>query len=274
MQQAIYLLDKVTTDILNCRRNGIERADLESYLEDGRAKWDEDVAKCPVVSEAPWINRQLERVIKYVSTRVWDIDDFESGIDAIYSSPQKNKMDYHAVDYYDPFRSLINMVNAPTIQDLRERRFSLVHAGWEWVQNPRGLYHFLKAECINGEGLPIMIVESGMAYKVREGKVEPRRDGATRDVFLETHLFEAMRALKDGVPLTGYFIWTLVDDYEWGSYMPRYGLYTVDRTRTPAKIESRDAWGLDSGKIYSDFISALRSGDREAIIEAFTKDYV
>jgi beta-glucosidase len=274
MQQAIYLLDKVTTDILNCRRNGVERADLESYLEDGRAKFDEEVAKCPVVSEAPWINKQLERVIKYVSTRVWDIDDFESGIDAIYSSPEKNKMDYHAVDYYDPFRSLVNMLNAPTIQDLREKRFSLVHAGWEWVLNPRGLYHFLKAECINGEGLPILIVESGMAYKVCKGMVEARRDDATRDVFLETHLFEAMRALKDGVPLAGYFIWTLVDDYEWGSYMPRYGLYTVDRTRTPAKIGTRDAWGLDSGKVYSDLIAALRSRDREAIVEAFTKDYV
>ena len=49
MQQAIYLLGKVTTDILNCRRNGVERADLESYLEDGRAKFDEEVAKCPAV---------------------------------------------------------------------------------------------------------------------------------------------------------------------------------------------------------------------------------
>jgi len=274
VQQAIYLLDKVTTDILNCRRNGVERADLESYLEDGRAKWDEEVAKCPVVAKAPWINRQVERVLKDVSARVWDIDDFESGIDAIYSSPEKNKMDYHAVDYYDPSRSLVNLLKVPTIQDWRQKRSNPLYAGWDWVLNPRGLYHFLKAECINGEGLPVIIVENGMAYKVHKGMVEARRDGATRDVFLEAHLFEAMRALKDGVPLTGYFVWTLVDDYEWGSYTPRYGLYTVDRTRTPPKIGPRDAWGLDAGRVYSDLIAALRSGDREALAEAFTKDYV
>jgi beta-glucosidase len=178
------------------------------------------------------------------------------------------------VDYYDPSRSLINLLKVPTIRDWREKRLSLLHEGCDWAINPRGLYHFLKAECINGEGLPIMIVENGMAYKVRKGVVEARRDGATRDVFLETHLFEALRALKDGVPLSGYFVWTLVDDYEWGSYASRYGLYTVDRTRTPVKIGQRDAWGLDAGRVYSDLITALRSGDREVLVETFTKDYV
>ena len=115
---------------------------------------------------------------------------------------------------------------------------------------------------------------NAMAYKVHKGMVEARRDGATRDVFLQAHLFEALRALKDGVPLTGYFAWTLVDDYEWGSYASRYGLYTVDRTRTPVKIGQRDAWGLDAGRVYSDLITALRSGDREVLVETFTKDYV
>lgn len=44
--------------------------------------------------------------------------------------------------------------------------------------------------------------------------MEARRDGATRDVYLQTHLFELMRALKNGVPLSGFFVLTLVDDYE------------------------------------------------------------
>jgi beta-glucosidase len=34
--------------------------------------------------------------------------------------------------------------------------------------------------------------------------------------------------MKDGVPVLGYFWWTLTDNYEWGSFDPRFGLYRVE----------------------------------------------
>ncbi len=267
---SVYLLDKVMTDLLNARRNGVKQEDLPAYLERGRKAWDEEIARCPEVRKAPRWQMQLERLLVKVTDRFFRLEDLQHGIDAIYSSPNPDKMDYLAVDYYDPF--FRNMVKAPTIQDIREKRFNLNTEFWEQVLNPGGMYHYLKAEVINGEGLPLLILENGMCYKVYRGKVEPRPDGATRDRFLQSYIYEAMRAVKDGLPLAGYFHWTMVDNYEWGSYEPRFGLFTVDRSRSPVRISPVDAWGVNAGKAYGEIVSALRSGNRERIVAAFLRD--
>ena len=62
----------------------------------------------------------------------------------------------------------------------------------------------------------------------------PRRDGATRSQYLEDTVFWLQRAKADGIPIIGYNYWTMVDDYEWGSYRPRLGLYTVNVLTDPA----------------------------------------
>ena len=41
-------------------------------------------------------------------------------------------------------------------------------------------------------------------------------------------MFWLQRAKADGIPIIGYNYWSLMDDYEWGSYRPRLGLFTVD----------------------------------------------
>lgn len=47
-------------------------------------------------------------------------------------------------------------------------------------------------------------------------------------------MFWLQRAKADGIPIIGYNYWSLVDDYEWGSYRPRLGLYTVNALTDPA----------------------------------------
>src|SRR5664279_5995437 len=54
----------------------------------------------------------------------------------------------------------------------------------------------------------------------------PRRDRITRSQFLRLHLHEVERIRKAGIPLLGYFHWSLFDNYEWGTYTPRFGLYS------------------------------------------------
>lgn len=41
------------------------------------------------------------------------------------------------------------------------------------------------------------------------------------------------RAIAEGAPVFGYNYWSLTDNYEWGSYTPRFGLYTVDVNTDP-----------------------------------------
>ncbi|PJN94396.1 hypothetical protein CNY89_14770 [Amaricoccus sp. HAR-UPW-R2A-40] len=93
--------------------------------------------------------------------------------------------------------------------------------GWEIY--PEGMHHFLTGlNRMAGRDLPIYVTENGMAAG------EPEAD-ASRIAYLESHLAEARRAIAEGVPLKGYFIWSLLDNYEWSfGYEKRFGLVHVD----------------------------------------------
>ena len=43
-------------------------------------------------------------------------------------------------------------------------------------------------------------------------------------------------AVSSGAPVTAYFHWSLMDNYEWGTYEPRYGLFGVDRSDPAAGL--------------------------------------
>ena len=107
---------------------------------------------------------------------------------------------------------------------------------WRWEGNPDHLVKVLKTYQA-AFGLPILIAENGFA--TREGA--PREDGWTRESYLVAHVQAIQAAQAAGVPVIGYMYWTLTDNYEWGSYGPRFGLYEVDarngnyaRKATPA----------------------------------------
>jgi len=267
---SVYELDKMITDLLNARHNGVPRGGLESYLANGRDAWDAEIARCPDVEPAPAINRRLEEFATNMVSKYVTLDRLAPAVDAIYSSPEPEKLDYLAVDFYDPFPR--NLIRWPDMQDIREGRFGVNSEHWEWVLNPRAMYHFLKAETINADGIPLCIAENGMSHRVHDGNVSERRDCATRDVFLQSFIYEAMRAMKDGVPLFGYFYWSMVDNYEWGSYEPRFGLFAMDRSRKPARRMAIDVWGTNAGGAYSSIIGALESGDPGRIVETMTTD--
>jgi beta-glucosidase len=82
----------------------------------------------------------------------------------------------------------------------------------------------------------IYITENGCGYDD-----EPVIDGEVRDLhrrdFLRNHLRELHRAIADGVPVKGYFLWSFLDNYEWeDGYQRRFGIVHVDfssQKRTP-----------------------------------------
>ncbi len=100
--------------------------------------------------------------------------------------------------------------------------------GWEIC--PEGLYHILTRIAADyAGGLPLYVTENGMAA---DGT-----DDADRIAYLDAHLAQAARAIADGVDLRGYFIWSLLDNFEWAlGYAKRFGLVHVDfqsLARTP-----------------------------------------
>ena len=76
-------------------------------------------------------------------------------------------------------------------------------------------------------GLPIMVTEHGVGTD----------DDGLRAEFIPAALAELKKAMDEGVPVTGYIHWSLLDNFEWiFGYKPRFGLVSVDRTtfeRTP-----------------------------------------
>jgi beta-glucosidase len=76
--------------------------------------------------------------------------------------------------------------------------------------------------------LPMAITENGLATRDQvflDGKIhDPQRID-----FMHRYLTELGRAIKEGVPVTGYYAWSLLDNFEWADgYKQRFGLVYVD----------------------------------------------
>jgi beta-glucosidase len=97
-----------------------------------------------------------------------------------------------------------------------------------WLVDPEGLYDVLMRLSKDAPGLPLFVTENGCAA---EDYVGP--DGTVNDVervsFLHRHLDAAGRAIRDGANLAGYFVWSLLDNFEWAcGYQKRFGIVFVD----------------------------------------------
>ena len=97
-----------------------------------------------------------------------------------------------------------------------------------WLIDPEGLYELLLRVSKDAPGLPLYITENGCAA---EDYADP--DGVVNDLervkFLHLHLDACARAIKDGANLAGYYVWSLLDNFEWGyGYQKRFGIVFVD----------------------------------------------
>lgn len=139
--------------------------------------------------------------------------------DAALFNDAADKLDFIGIDYYYG-ANLQNFTSA----------HMLTGEPWKVDPEPEGLYYVLKNYQRRLPHLPVYIVENGMATD--NGK--PRKDGYTRSDSLRDHIYWIQRAMADGVKVMGYNYWSLTDNYEWGSYRPRFGLYTVDVLTDPS----------------------------------------
>ena len=81
--------------------------------------------------------------------------------------------------------------------------------------------------------LPLYVTENGAAFD-DVGRPDGTVDDPDRVDYLDAHLRACHEAIADGVPLRGYFAWSLLDNFEWAwGYTKRFGLVHVDYA-TPA----------------------------------------
>jgi beta-glucosidase len=113
--------------------------------------------------------------------------------------------------------------------------------GYDWDITPTSLYwgpRFFHERY----GLPIMITENGLSNRDWVSL-----DGAVHDPqridFLTKYLRQLKRAIGDGVPVEGYFQWTLMDNFEWATgYRERFGLIHVDFETQKRTMKDSALW--------------------------------
>ncbi|MGQ4513328.1 GH1 family beta-glucosidase [Streptomyces sp. DW26H14] len=97
-----------------------------------------------------------------------------------------------------------------------------------WGIDPTGLYDLLVRVGREYPDLPVVITENGAAFDDRIG-ADGLVDDPERIAYLRGHLSEVHRALASGVDVRGYFLWSLLDNFEWGyGYSKRFGAVYVD----------------------------------------------
>jgi beta-glucosidase len=126
----------------------------------------------------------------------------------------------------------------------------LPRTAMDWEVDPDGLHEVLVRLRDEYPAVPLLITENGAAFPDQVSE-----DGAVHDpdrvAYLDAHLRACHRAIEDGVPLRGYFVWSVFDNFEWAcGYARRFGIVHVDydtQQRTPK----------DSATFYS---QVLRTG--------------
>ncbi|ATL70527.1 family 1 glycosylhydrolase [Nocardia terpenica] len=129
------------------------------------------------------------------------------------------RLDFVGIDYYYglTFDNVVSIL----------QNFDML---WRNPLEPEGIYYALQNYARAFPGKPLYIVENGMPTE----NARPRGDGYTRADDLRDTVYWLQRARADGINVVGYNYWSLTDNYEWGSYSPRFGLYTVDALSDPS----------------------------------------
>lgn len=118
-----------------------------------------------------------------------------------------------------------------------------------WVITPSGIGNLVKRVHRDWPGIKeIFITENGAAFP--DTKVDGEINDLDRVQYLKSHLLSLQGAVAKGVPVKGYFAWSLLDNFEWAEgYAKRFGIVHVDyktQERTP-KLSAR---------VYSEIIEA------------------
>lgn len=138
----------------------------------------------------------------------------------------KGTLDWIGVNYFTRNVVSFNPFHPGFLSRARQTPYPA--SDMEWEIYPEGIYKTLKACADRYPGVPLFVTECGLA---------DAKD-AQRPKFIVDHVAWAHQALEDGVPLKGFFYWSMTDNWEWAlGDWPRFGLYQVDyatcaRTRT------------------------------------------
>jgi beta-glucosidase len=144
----------------------------------------------------------------------WRRDEVLAGDMELIAAP----IDFLGVNYY-----CRHIVRSPLLPPLPLPEEEQTEMGWEVY--PEGLTEVLEFVASRTGALPLYVTENGAAYPLNGN---PASD-PERVSFLHRHFEAARTAVERGIPLRGYFVWSLLDNFEWAhGYRHRFGIVHVD----------------------------------------------
>jgi beta-glucosidase len=157
----------------------------------------------------------------------------------------RQPVDFVGVNYYTR-----SVVSAQGEWDAKAAGKDTTAMGWEIY--PQGLTELL-VNLKRDYPIPALIVtENGGAFDdvlTGDGRVHDAR----RTRYVAQHIAAVHQAIAQGAPVTGYMVWSLLDNFEWSSgYARRFGIVHVDYATQRRTLK-------DSARWYSDFLAAQRA---------------
>jgi beta-galactosidase len=188
----------------------------------------------PSSPDDAWMSRFIDYAFNEWNLNAVFHGDYDMNLDQVVEPweqlPHQVKgCDYLGVNYYTKWRVRHRKTGVDPLLDYEFAPCSGDCTDYGWYVYPEGLRNVL-GWAYRRYRRPIYVTENGVADK---------EDGI-RTRYLRGHLDEVHKAISlDGVPVKGYYYWTLMDNFEWSDgYKIRFGLYSVDREtkrRSPTK---------------------------------------
>ncbi len=153
-------------------------------------------------------------------------------------------MDFLGINYYT--RAVFSASGA---FDVKTSGLALTDMGWEVY--PEGLTELLLRLHRDYTLPPLYVMENGAAFKdvFENGRVH---DIARTD-YIARHIGAVAEAMRQGVPMAGYMVWSLLDNFEWASgYEKRFGIVHVDYATLARTAKDSALW-------YRDFLQAQKA---------------
>jgi len=144
---------------------------------------------------------------------------------------------YSLVAYNNPLIPFLQAFVVP----FRKLNRPLTANGWEVF--PEGMYRILK-QFAQYPIKEFIVTENGAAFHdhLDENRIHDKR----RKQYIQSYLAEVLRAKKEGMNISGYFIWTLMDNFEWrAGFRSRFGIVYTDFLKQTRIIKDSGLWVRD-----------------------------
>jgi beta-glucosidase/6-phospho-beta-glucosidase/beta-galactosidase len=222
-------------------------------------------ANIPLHKDIPYFFGDLiKRISNWTGYKTFHAEFFATLAEEIYQAERTSTFDFLGLDYYDPFAAHIFRLPVWWDHEFKNKSLrawlmsNITSKWWDWRVLPAGLRFFCEYYSKDYGDRPVLLAENGMALRRgTDNRTTLRRDKMTRSEFLRLHVKEVTRIAQSKVPLLGYLHWSLFDNYEWGSFTPRFGLFSIDYQSGTDRLET-DHHGERPAITYAQLIETAR----------------